>query len=522
MKFPSFLLRLLLIFSLLMEGNLLYGSGLETNSAHISISLPRSQKSSQTKRKTQPAKKKTPVKTTNSQSKKSVTKSTPKTSGEAKKKQAETKKEIQLTEAEIRENDAKVKENLAQLGKIDLQIEATTKRVNDLTVTLHSLNSQIESLEKSIQSNESHLSLLRDEYLKAVKKMRSSSKNKSTLAFIFSSKNFNQALRRMRYLREFSAWRTRRTTEINENIKLLETQRKELSAAKSLQEKNLAEQTAAKKRLAIQQAEQQTIISRLKENGKALQAHLQRKQAEARELDNMISQLIAEEQRKAAEEQRKAAEEARRKSGENTLADAANASEAASSSTSKSKGKSTKSNSSTSKNNSSSKSSKGSSGSNSAEYANARKRAPRGNDASNSGFQVMKGKLPLPVNGSFYITSRFGRQTHPELPDVEFDNPGIDAETDPGASARAVYKGQVSGVYRLPGYNTVVIVNHGNFYTVYGNILSPSVKNGDEIEAGTLLGQLSSADNDTSHSIIHFEVWKNRQKLNPQEWLILQ
>ena len=107
----------------------------------------------------------------------------------------------------------------------------------------------------------------------------------------------------------------------------------------------------------------------------------------------------------------------------------------------------------------------------------------------------------------------------PDLPDVVYDNPGIDAETNAGASARAVYKGKVSGVYLLPGYNTVVIVNHGNYYTVYGNIATPSVKNGDSVDAGANLGALALNEEDSSHASIHFEVWKNREKLNPQEWL---
>ena len=71
----------------------------------------------------------------------------------------------------------------------------------------------------------------------------------------------------------------------------------------------------------------------------------------------------------------------------------------------------------------------------------------------------------------------------------------------------------------LPGYATVIIVSHGNYYTVYGNIASPTVKAGDMIKQGPSLGQLAAAEDDPSHSSIHFEVWKHRDKLNPQEWI---
>ena len=100
-----------------------------------------------------------------------------------------------------------------------------------------------------------------------------------------------------------------------------------------------------------------------------------------------------------------------------------------------------------------------------------------------------------------------------------YDNPGIDAETSAGASAQAVYGGKVSGVYVIPGFSTVVIVNHGSYYTVYGNIASPSVKVGDVVKQGQALGKLAAAEDDSSHSSIHFEVWKNRDKLNPLEWI---
>ncbi|MDE5868672.1 MAG: M23 family metallopeptidase, partial [Muribaculaceae bacterium] len=88
-----------------------------------------------------------------------------------------------------------------------------------------------------------------------------------------------------------------------------------------------------------------------------------------------------------------------------------------------------------------------------------------------------------------------------------------------GASAQAVYEGKVSGVYVVPGYSTVVFINHGNYYTVYGNIQSAAVKVGDTVKQGHNLGKLAPSDDDTSHSSIHFEVWHNRDKMNPSEWI---
>ena len=134
-------------------------------------------------------------------------------------------------------------------------------------------------------------------------------------------------------------------------------------------------------------------------------------------------------------------------------------------------------------------------------------------------FEAAKGNLPRPVSGAFRVTSPFGRHPLPDLPDVMYDNPGIDAEVSQGASAQAVFSGRVSGVYMLPGYNTVVIVNHGGYYTIYGNIASSAVKVGDTVKQGQALGKLASDPDLPGHSSIHFEVWKNREKLNPMNWI---
>lgn len=139
-------------------------------------------------------------------------------------------------------------------------------------------------------------------------------------------------------------------------------------------------------------------------------------------------------------------------------------------------------------------------------------------DAKTSGFASAKGMLPSPSSAGFTITSRFGRHSHPNFPGVEYDNPGIDATTSGEASAQAVYQGKVTGIYVLGGYHTVVIINHGDYYTVYGNLSSASVKQGDMVKAGQKLGKLYT-DPDSKNTQIHFEVWQGRTKLNPADWI---
>ena len=420
----------------------------------------------------------------------------PKTSAEAKKIQEETQREIKNTEEKIHQNELSINKGLAELGKLEQSITELNKKLNEINYKISRLTKEINTLETGIAENEKDLEILRAEYLKAVKKLRITKKNKSTLTFLFSSNSVNQAMRRMRYLREFSDWRDRQFNEINEKNSELKAQRDALATAQKEQANAFYSQKKAVAKLSSEHNRQEVIISNLKKNSGELQTYLKKKRSEADDLEDMVALLISEEQRKIAEEKAmlKFREEEARKRAESSNADATAAS------------KETK----------------------NTEYADARRRTPRGSSGtgtetsnvnSPSTFADMRGKLPSPTSGSFTITSAFGRQTMADLPDVEYENPGIDAESDAGASARAVFNGKVSGVYILPGYNTVVILNHGNYYTVYGNIASPSVKIGDQVEEGTSLGKLTLNEEDQRRSSIHFEVWKNREKLNPQDWL---
>lgn len=457
-----------------------------------------------------------------------VKKNTPKTSAEAKKRRETTRKEIKQTEEELRANEAKVKKELVELGKIEGEITKSKNKIKELNGLINGLNVKIGGLEKNISENEASLKKLREEYLKAVKRMRITKKNHSDLAFVFSSASFNQALRRMRYLEEFSGWQQRQSSEINAKIADLRSEKEKLSEAREDQKIALQDQKKANSVLEDQYKKQADVTDRLKANSVALSAHLKKKQAEARELDQVITALIADEQRKQEEERRRAEE--KRKAEEARLAALKKEEEqkkAAEMAATTSSDKNVSKNKNKNKDNNKGGDASVKSGETVAgDFASARKRTPRsqGNNASDyenmkGSFQAMKGKLPYPVSGGFTVTSRFGRQSLPDLPNVEYDNPGIDAEVNKGARAQAVFKGNVSGVYLLPGYNTVVIVNHDGYYTVYGNIESASVKVGDPVNAGQVLGVLADAEEDPDHGSIHFEVWKNREKQDPQQWL---
>ena len=495
------------------------------------------------------------------------------TSAEVKKLQEATQQEIRRTRQQIAENDRSIAKGIKELQKLEGDIGETRKEVNTITQKVNLLKRNIDTLETRIKKEEGRLTRMREDYKKAVKKMRISKRGNSTLAFLFSSGSFSEAMRRMRYLKTFSEWKDKQTKEIMATVATLKTEREALALSQREHGVALNQQLAAKSQLEHQHAEQDRIVVELKKNGEALNSHLARKQAEANQLNGQIATLIAREEAKKAEQARKAEEQrlareaaakekaarekAAQEKAERLAQEKAAQEKAAKEKTEKKETVQEKS----AKNEVQKKETQKkevqkkdtevkdkSTGNDKKNYAEARRRKPRSennagkrpvekNDESRStqkpgaktestpstkggdGFESMKGALPRPVAGQFKVVSRFGRQTLPDLPGVEYDNPGIDVEVAKGASVQAVYPGTVSAVYVVPGFSTVVIVSHGTYYTVYGNLSSANVKGGDAVKSGQKLGVLATDSDNPGHSMLHFEVWKKRDKLNPLNWI---
>lgn len=552
------------------------------------------------------------------------------TSADVKRQHDAARREIKLTEEQIRKNDAAVKRNLDMLGKLQGDIDVSKQKVAQAGAKVNALKGKISTLQGRVSEDERQLQRLRAEYLKAVKAMRTKRKEKSMLAFIFSSKNFNEAVRRIRYLKQFVTWRDNQTKEITGRVAKLKRETQELARTKSQHDAQLALEVKARNQLQGDYARQDAVVSELKKNGQALHAHLAKKQAEANALNGRIASLIAEETRRAeaeratrereerlaqqraeaeqrererkaeaariaaeqaaererqaeqkrqaelvaqaereareqeeaarkadatrkaeakrkaeeakrrAEEAKKRAEAAKRKAeAERRAAEQRAEAERAAEAKRLAEAKERKEKQAKEKQASSQTDREVS-------YAEARRRRPKaagskatGSKAAGSGssanvpkpvkseaaqsggrsFESMRGSLPRPVGGSFRVTSRFGRQSLPNMPTVSYDNPGIDAEVAAGASACAVFDGKVSGVYMVPGYSTVVIVNHGTYYTVYGHLAAAGVKPGDKVRQGQSLGRVAADEDNPSIGSIHFEVWRNRDKQDPLKWI---
>lgn len=463
-----------------------------------------------------------------------------------KKEQRATEKAIKLTAEQIEANMRKTNRTLNELNALNAEIGEHERTITSLTSQVNEINGKLSSLNDSISALDDRLSIMRDSYARAVKRVNSAREGSmSKLAFIFSSESFFQAYRRMRYLREFSKWRERKGGEIKIVQDSLNVKKGELAQLQQQKGESLKKVGVARRELESKQQATSVLVAELKKENSSLRQVLKEKEAQARALDQELDRLIAEEQKRREEEERRLAEE-RRKAEERRLAEERQKAEqqrleqerllaeqkkAEEDAKSKKKGKK----SSTKKEDKSKKKTDKQpqvTPSQEKVLAEAKPTPSPSKAPSTAGFnraedsrkltgsfESNKGRLLFPVSGRYKIVRPFGRHQHPDLPHVTTDNGGIDIEVAPGGNARAVFAGTVSAIFRQPGFNTIVMVRHGNYLTIYANLSDIMVKNGDTLKQGQTIGRVYADPDDDNRSILHFELRREKEKLNPTAWV---
>ena len=131
-------------------------------------------------------------------------------------------------------------------------------------------------------------------------------------------------------------------------------------------------------------------------------------------------------------------------------------------------------------------------------------------------FAANKGKLNWPIQKGF-LSRKFGMQNHPTIPGIKVNNPGVGLQTSKGAKVKAVFKGEVMTVADIPGAGKLIMVAHGSYFTVYSKLSSTTVKKGDQIKFGQVIGVVNTDLNGVTE--LGFQIWKNTEKENPEQWL---
>jgi murein DD-endopeptidase MepM/ murein hydrolase activator NlpD len=133
-------------------------------------------------------------------------------------------------------------------------------------------------------------------------------------------------------------------------------------------------------------------------------------------------------------------------------------------------------------------------------------------------FSSNKGKLPWPTERGI-IVEKFGEHKHPVLKNVKISNNGIDIATIDRGEIRAIFDGEVRKIVAIKGANSTVLIKHGNFFTVYQNLVEVSVKKGEKVKTKQRIGVVYSNSDSERDNVVHLEIWENNVKMNPEAWI---
>ena len=422
----------------------------------------------------------------------------PRTADKIKKEQTAAQRRITETTDRLNTTGAALKRQLNSLNSLNADIRQQDETVSRLRNRIDSIGGAITATSDSITILETRLEDMRKAYANALRRMQPSAGYMNALAFIFSSKSFSEAYSRLRYLNRFSEWRQRRAADIQNAIEDVSQQRQHLTGLRHNQDKAYRQAEEARRKLAQQQGESEQMVQNLRKQDSQLRAELTRQKKQAQALDRELDRLIAAEQERIARQEA----ERKRQSAKNTQKG-------------NSKNNTAKSGSASSDNADASEASASAIASARAET----RTAAEVSEALSGTFAQNKGKLLFPVSGRYKIVRQFGRQPHPTQRHVMTDNSGIDIEIPSGTTARAVFDGTVSAIFRQDGFHTIIMLRHGKYLTVYAGLATSAVRQGQKVKAGQPLGTIYSDPADDNRTILHFEVRDERQKLNPTAWV---
>lgn len=397
---------------------------------------------------------------------------------------ANLEQEIATANKLLKETSKNKQATLNQVNLLDKKIKQREELVKAYNEQIAVLDDEINKGQSNIKALNGDLKNLRKEYAQMIVFANKNRSHYDKLVFLFSADDFNQAFRRLRYIRQFSDARKTKMDQI------ASTERRfsgEVEASRKAREQQAALLQGEKEQKAALQGEKEdlnTQVKQLKKQEGNLQQDIKNKQKQAQKLQKAIDDIIAEEIRKANERAKKEAE-ARAKAEAEAKKKKGNA-------------------------NANTKPNVPASGNKNMALTPA-EMTLSGNFANN------KGRLPWPVEKG-YVSSSFGKHASVVSDKVVVTNNGIDIAVSENSQARAVFDGMVVSVNKLTASNTVIIIRHGDYFTVYSNIEEAVVKRGDNVKTKQNLGKIHT-NKIEGKTELHFELLKEKDRLNPESWL---
>ena len=371
----------------------------------------------------------------------------------------------------IQGNKIKLKEKL---------INTTEKQTKLLSNDMYINQVQINKLKKE-------LAILKEDYARMIVKSYKSRSEQSRAMFILSSNSFLQAYKRAQYMKQYTNYRKLQGEEIKSKSDQLIVYNGKLDIQKTAKQKLIAENEKERLSLLKEKQEQQKLVDSIKKDKKKIAAEIKKKQQESKAIDRQIDRLmreaIAEANRKAALE--KAMEKAKAESKGETNEEIKTRAKAIVSS--------------------------------SAAVSSSRIILTAESKILADNFRANKGKLPWPVEKGF-VSLPYGDQPHPQFASLTIHNSGVEITTDQGATARAVFGGEVTSVIVLSPVNKAVMIQHGDYFTVYQNLSAVYVSKGDKVSIKQSIGKVRT-NGETGKTILKFTISQNTTYNNPASWL---
>ena len=379
----------------------------------------------------------------------------PQNKSKLEKEKQESLRKIKETEKIIKQTKTQRQATMGQLTAISKQIEARQELINSIAAEIKLLDEEIEEKLMILQALEGDLDELKEEYAAMIYSASKMDNSISRLTFIFSAEDINQMLMRIKFFQQYSDTR-KHQLELIEKVKASLTQQK-VYHDKIRAEKNalLNSHTVETTSLNSLKKEKDKVVKELSQKEVQLKKELDDTKKALKQLENKIRQIIEEERLKAIA--------------------------AAKAKTSKDKPKN---------------------------------QTYDGKELV-SAFAGNMNRLPWPVsNGT--VVRKFGRQRHPVL-HIDENNLGVGIQTLKGEQVRAVFPGKVISVTEIPGMNNIVMIQHGEYFTVYARLRKVYVTVGQEVSAKEILGEVYTNREEVSQ--VEFQIWKGDSPLDPEVWL---
>jgi septal ring factor EnvC (AmiA/AmiB activator) len=358
---------------------------------------------------------------------------------------------------------------LDKLNSLNQIIQQRQVVIKNLGMEIRSVNYELGQKQKFLDSLTKEHAAQQLKLKKTIIKAYKTRKSGREIAFVFSSKTIAQAMRRWKYLRKISGYRRHQITAITAQAQSLGKTIHQLEGVKQEKSVLMVENEKESKELETDKQAKQTLVKELSGREEELRDRIKQNEKAISRLNNEISRLIAKEI------------EAERKRKARAITSAA----------------------------------KARSGSSSSPSSKENMLSPQAR-AIGGAFSKNKGNLPWPVERGF-ISQTFGVHEHPDLEGITTVNNGVDITSPKGALASAVFEGTVSAILNIPGQGQAVLVNHGDFFTVYSHLSLVLVEKGQVIRMNQHIGKVMTDED--GKAVLQFQIWHGQEKQNPQSWL---